>query len=358
MPPLNPPSQILDQEERLKAVDKSNMLGTIGRFPEMAREALSFKIEGPPQAGLPQNAVIAGMGGSGISAEILLGTYSGELSLPVLALRGYHLPGFAGPKTLVTAISYSGSTEETLSVLKSAEKQKAQIAVITSGGKLREIAESKNYSRLIVPAGLQPRAALGYLFFALLALFEAQKLLSVSAKDKEETIQQLFSLRENYAPSVPSSKNRAKQLAMKIAGKIPLVLGAEGITAAAAYRWKTQFNENSSAVAFCSQFPELNHNEIVGLDRLKRGEHNFALLVLREEKDHERIKKRIEITKSLLAAKLGGVIEVWAEGSSPLAKMFSLIFLGDYVSAYVAVLLGIDPSEIEVINRLKKELLR
>ena len=358
--------QILDNEEQIRSIDKSNMLGTISDFSAMVRRALSFKLEGALAPAI-QNVVIAGMGGSAVSGDILLGLYAQQLKLPVEVKRGYALPAHVGEKSLVVVISYSGNTEEALQVLKSAEKQspeairkggKAKIAVITSGGKLAEIAEKKKYPKIMIPADLQPRAALGYLFFALQTIFESTGLISVTAKAKEETVKILNRLTEEYAPSVPTIKNKAKQLAQKLFRKIPLILGAEGITWAAAYRWKTQFNENSSGMAFCSLLPEMNHNEIVGLNNLVRTNNDFVLIVLRDDKDNERIKKRIEITKSILAPKLAGIVQIEAEGVSSLAKMFSLILMGDFVSTYLAVLTGVDPAEIDIITRLKKELMR
>jgi len=349
--------QILDNEEQIRSIDKSNVLEAISDFSAMVRRALSFKLEGALAPAI-QNVVIAGMGGSAVSGDILLGLYAQQLKLSVEVKRGYSLPAHVGEKSLVVVISYSGNTEEALQVLKSAEKQKAKIAVITSGGKLAEIAEKKKYSRIMIPTDLQPRAALGYLFFALQTIFESAGIISVTEKAKEETVKILNRLAEEYAPSVPTIKNKAKQLAQKLFRKIPLILGAEGITWAAAYRWKTQFNENSSGMAFCSLLPEMNHNEIVGLNNLVRTNNNFVLIVLRDDKDNERIKKRIEITKSILAPKLAGIVQIEAEGVSPLAKMFSLILMGDFVSTYLAVLTGVDPAEIDIITRLKKELMR
>ncbi|MCX5750491.1 MAG: bifunctional phosphoglucose/phosphomannose isomerase [Candidatus Saganbacteria bacterium] len=338
-------------------LDKNNMLGTISNFGQMVKEGLGFQLQGKINKGI-KNVVVVGMGGSAISGELLLGLYKKELKLPVVLVKGYGLPGFVGINTLVVLISYSGNTEETLSALKEAEGKNAAIATITAGGKLRELGEKKGYPTIIVPGGQQPRAALPYLFFALHKVFEEAGLVTFSPKAAEETLGVIKKLEDSCNAGVPTRANQAKQLAMKLEGKTPLVYGSEGLTGAVAYRWKCQFNENSKILAFSNLFPEMNHNELVGLNELRREDCVFSMIILREEKDNERIKKRIEIAKSFLAAKLGGIIEIEAEGATPLAKMFSLILLGDYISTYLALLLGSDPTEIEILNRLKKEMTR
>jgi len=147
-------------------------------------------------------------------------------------------------------------------------------------------------------------------------------------------------------------------LAKKLVGKIPLIFGSVGTTGSAALRLKNQFNENSKVAAILSLFPELNHNEIVSLSTLRRDDHNFAWIVFRDESDNERVKKRIEITKSLIGRQLGGVNEIVTQGKSPLARILSSILFGDYLSVYLAILRGVDPTPVEVISRLKKELMR
>ena len=168
----------------------------------------------------------------------------------------------------------------------------------------------------------------------------------------------LKELNSEYGHKNPLRSNLAKQLARKIAGKTPIIFGSAGTTGSAALRFKDQFNENGKITAFNCVFPELNHNDIVNFAALKRGEHNFALIILRDSLDGERIKKRIEITKSIISNPFGGVNELFSQGRSALAKVMSLIIYADFLSVYSALLQGNDPSRIDPIIRLKKELSR
>ncbi len=229
---------------------------------------------------------------------------------------------------------------------------------MTSGGKLKELAEARKFPFYLIPAGLQPRAALPYLFIPLIVgLVKAGVVPDMSAEIKEAA-GLLAKLKDEYGPAKPARVNPAKQLAKKLAGRLPVIFGAGGTTGAAALRFKCQLNENGKVTALLNVFPELNHNEIVNLAALKREAHNFSLVVLRDEDDNERIKKRIEITKSLLVRQLGGVSEIASQGKGQLARLFSLVMFGDFVSVYTALLKETDPTPVEAIGRLKKELSR
>jgi glucose/mannose-6-phosphate isomerase len=160
-----------------------------------------------------------------------------------------------------------------------------------------------------------------------------------------------------YSSAQPRS-NPARQLAGKLKDRIPVILGTSQITGAAAYRFKCQLNENSKVTALVNVFPELNHNELVNLGAAKRGKHSFALVLLRSELESERMKKRIEITKSLIGGQLGGVNEIRAQGKNHLEQILSLILLADFTTVYLAMARGVDPTEVDVITRLKKELAR
>lgn len=255
-------------------------------------------------------------------------------------------------------LSYSGDTEEVLSVVREAEKRGATVICVTSGGKLKEITESKKYPLFLIPTGYQPRAALPYLLAPLIATLERLKVVPPVGEDIRETASLLQSLREEYGSAKPSRANSAKQLAKKLVGKIPFIFGSAGTTGAAALRFKTQLNENSKMTAVVNFFPELNHNEIVNISVLKKEAHDFSLVILRDEEDHERIKKRIEITKSLVSRQFGGTSEIASRGKCRLARIFSLIFFGDFVSVYLALLQEFDPTPVEIISRFKKELMR
>lgn len=351
----------LDNIEKIKEIDQSGMLTVVAETPQMLLDAyeLSSKVSLPRMRKINQ-IVVSGMGGSAIAGDIVSSLVS---SKAVYVNRDYKLPAWVGNTTMVAketlffALSYSGDTEETLSAIKEAAQRGLKIICITSGGKLKEIAESSGYPLYLIPSGYQPRAALPYLLVPLLKSLEEIGIISGIKDGVDESATLLRKLTEEYGIAKPLRSNLVKQLAKKLLWKIPIIFGTS-TTQAAGLRLKTQFSENSKVTALFNVFPELNHNEIVNLSVLKRGEHNFSALFLRDERDSERIKKRIEITKSLIGSQLGGVNEIWSNGKSSLARILSLIYFGDFLSVYLAILRGIDPTPVQVITRLKKELMR
>jgi len=347
-------NSVLDDRAKRSNIDKNDMLGVVASLPHMLPEAekigdlIDFR-----KIKKPNLIVVVGMGGSAIGGDIAASLFP---DIPIIVNRGYSLPRFVNDKTLLIAVSYSGNTEEVLFCLKEAKSVKLPVICITSGGKLAEIAEQEKYLLVEVKPGLQPRSALPYLCLPLLMILEKLGKEGNLKSQIKETIELLGTLREEYLRDERS--NEVKQLAKKLQGKLPLIFATQGNTEAVGLRLKTQFNENSKVTAHLSLFPELNHNEIANLAELRRGQHNFALILLRDEEDTVRVQKRIEITKSLIGANLGGANEIISRGRSRLARLFSLIFFGDFLTVYLAILLGVDPTPVEVIQRLKKEMLR
>jgi glucose/mannose-6-phosphate isomerase len=345
---------MIDDPKKIAELDRGGMLSLVAAMPEMLLQAekLSERLE-LPRIKKVESVVLAGMGGSAMGGEIARSLTS---DLPVLLNRFYSLPGFVNDRSLLIASSYSGDTEEVISCVKEARQKNIPVIVLTSGGKLAEIAEAEKYPKVIVPAGLPPRAALAYLTLPVLKVLEKLGYIKNLSSQLQDTGKLLGNLKDEYLRG--ERTNPAKQLARKLQDKVPIILASPGVTRAAGIRFRCQLNENSKMVAHLALFPELNHNEIVGLAQLKRGSHNFAVVALRDEEDHGRVHKRIEITKSLIGANLGGVNEVFSTGKSRLARLFSLIYLADFVSVYLALLQGLDPTPVEVISRLKKELQR
>lgn len=346
----------LDRDARIKEIDRSDMLGCVSSIPEMLEEALGFscslEVESQPEV---QNIVISGMGGSAISGDVIAGAFQEKVNAPIIVNRDYKIPGHIGGG-LFFAVSYSGNTEETLSSLDDAERRGMKIATISSGGRLSQISKQKGYPHIMVPPGVQPRAALPYLLTSILIVLEKTGILDGTSGAIKEAVKVLKPLREEYLKE--RKINPVKQLAQKLHDKIPLVYGCDGITGAAAKRFAAQLNENSKTVAHYAIFPELNHNEMVGLASLEREKHNFSLVILRDEGDYEKTKKRIEITKSLVSAGLGGITEITSSGKGELARILSLILYGDFLSVYLAILRGIDPTPVEIIEKFKRELAR
>lgn len=303
-----------------------------------------------------QNIVITGMGGSAIGGDILRSLAAQTAQVPVVVNRGYEVPRFVGPRTLFLAVTYSGNTEETLSSFEQARKQGAQIICLTSGGQLKELAGYYDYPCLTVPGGLSPRAATGYLFAPLALLLEKNGLIQGVTEDLRETVDVLYRLRDQLNPEAPVEGNPARAIARLMKGALPVIWGSTGLSETVAFRWKAQINENAKSPAYWAVLPELNHNEIMGFDEPRDIIKHLCLVILRDNGDHPRVLRRIEITKDLVKDKVKNLLEVQSSGRSWLARFYSLVYIGDYASTYLALEYGKDPVAIEAINHLKAEL--
>jgi len=335
------------------------MLGVVARLPEMVAEAERFSAGVTvTKKGEIDKVIVLGMGGSAIAGDLAADLLYKKCPVPIITNRQYTLPEYVSAKSLIIALSYSGDTEETLAAAREAERRKLPLICVTSGGKLKEIAEKGKYPIFLIPTGYQPRAALPFMLIPLLIALAKLGVIGAVDDDIKEAITLLQKLVNEYGLARPARNNPVKQAAKKMLGKAPIIFGSAGTTGGAATRIKTQLNENSKMTALVSLFPELDHNEIVNLADLKREAHNYSLLVLRDEDDNERVKKRIEITKSLVTRQVGGVSEIVSQGKGKLARLFSLIIYGDFLSVYLALLQGLDPTPVETIARLKREMAR
>ncbi len=352
----------LEDAAQRKALDPHDMLGLVLKFPQQSREAVfigkQFGPE-PPDRAEVREVVVTGLGGSAIGGEFARCLMDAYGSVPLIVNRDYTLPHFVGPQSLVVATSYSGNTEETLAAYGAASAAGTQRAVVTSGGKLRALAEADGAPLAIVPGGQPPRSATGYMFFPLLGYLAHRGLLDRDlTADLEETLAHIEVLAGELGPNVPTAQNPAKQLAVALHGKLPVIYGSQGYRGVVANRWKGQFNENSKLHAFANVFPEQNHNEILGWVLAKRQAQTWAVVFLRdpnEAQETPRIAHRIEVTKQLIASE-AEIHEVWAEGVSLLTRMFHLIYFADFLSVYLAYLDGICPTEMRSIDHLKAEM--
>ncbi len=348
----------LNDPDTIKSIDVFGMLDVISAFPAQCREAVSLaeslNIEASGSAF--SSVVMLGMGGSGIGGDIVKALLEPKAQVPVSVGKGYSLPGFVGADTLVFAISYSGGTEETLTTFRQAADIGSKVIAVTSGGSLEEEAKKRGFPIIKVPGGLQPRAALAYLSLTVVIALEKLGLLEDTRADIEETLGILEMMSEHMGAASPAGNNIAKQLAGRLFEKMPVIYGSEGTPAVAALRWKCQFNENSKVPAFWNQFPELNHNEIVGWQELGEVAKKCCLITLRSPGENPRTRKRIEISLPLLEGEVGESLQVWSEGDSELARLYSLIYLGDFTSVYLAILNDVDPTPVERIKLLKEKL--
>jgi len=341
--------------EEIAKYDASGMLDRILHLPSQIEHAVtiargtSFKL-----ADNFSNICLAGMGGSAIGGYIARACFSDIITIPFAVNRFYSFPKYVNENSLVIACSYSGDTEETLSAYDDARAKGARIVCVTAGGILAERARRDGYSAIVLPGGYPPRSALGYLTVALLYILFFARLIADPETDMRETIAVLRKLAEEYHPGVVS--NRAKEIAYLLHGKIPLIYTSAGNFEPVALRWKCQLEENSEMLGFSNVFPELNHNEIMGWGPLAEVNRVFQPVYLRDPQMHPAVLKRMQVTKTILERHSDEVIEVASTGSSLLARMFSLIFLGDMVSLYLAILNRVDPTAIANIDFIKKSL--
>jgi glucose/mannose-6-phosphate isomerase len=300
------------------------------------------------------NIVFAGMGGSALGA--LLSTTWPGYNVPFEICRDYDIPGYVGPGTLFIASSYSGNTEETLSALAQAEECRAVIVVIAGGGKLAQIAKEKNYPLALLPPAAQPRFAALSGLKALVCILQKAGL--VDQSDAEATIHQSsLSLREavkEWLPTVPTKSNLAKQLALEVIGKSPVVY-AGPLLFPAAYKWKISFNENAKNIAWCNQYPEFNHNEFLGWTS-HPVDKPYTVIDLRSKFEHERVQKRFEVSDRLLSGKRPAAHIVEAQGEDILEQLLWTVALGDFVSLYTAILNGLNPTPVDLIEKFKTNL--
>jgi glucose/mannose-6-phosphate isomerase len=314
-----------------------------------ARSAISLTSDGVG------SIVLTGMGGSAIAGDLLRSYLAEELRIPFLVNRSYTLPGLVDRNSLVIVSSYSGNTEETMAAYRDAIRRKASVLCITTGGEAERLARKHGHSCIIVPSGLQPRAALGYSFFPLLVAFSRMGYIKPRPADIRETVAALKKKSRIYA-DLKSTENSALHLATRLQGKLPVIYSASDRLDAVNVRWRGQICENSKQLAFGHLLPEMNHNEIVGWKVDRELMKKIAVVFLRDVDTHPRVRVREELTKGILRKKASTVLEVWSEGASLLARIFSLVYAGDWVSYYLAILNNENPTPVRVIDYLKGEL--
>jgi glucose/mannose-6-phosphate isomerase len=340
--------------EAIEALDSERLLDDILGLPAQLADAL-WRVE---SAGLeahdsPGGLVVAGMGGSAIGGDLARAALGDQASRPILAARGYGLPPWTTPDTTILCASYSGDTEETLACYESAGALGAHRVVVTTGGRLAELARADGVGVIPLPGGFQPRAALAYL---LVASLEVAALCGAGprlAAEIDVATGHLDTLAGEWGPDA-GEDSLAKSLARSLHGTVPLIAGA-GLTSALAYRWKTQINENAKLPAFCGELPELDHNEIAGWDGAA-ALAPFSAIFLYDCDSHPRLGTRIELTRERIAPMARFTSVVSTRGESALERVCSLVLLGDLVSLYLAVLAGVDPTPVVALVQLKQAL--
>lgn len=320
----------------------------INAFTEHLSEALeigrSTKLN-PCQKEI-RNVLICGLGGSGIGGTIVTDLVSPNVRVPICATKDYSIPNFVDEHTLVIASSYSGNTEETLFALEKCQAKGAEIACVSSGGKLTEIAQEKGYNFIPIPAGQPPRAMFGYSFTQLFFFFKHYGLIDNSFEaDFEKSIELLNNRKEHI-------QIEAQKLADKMYQQTAVIYTAHGFEGVGV-RFRQQINENSKMLCWHHVIPEMNHNELLGW---RTNTDNLAVVYFRNKCDYSRNQVRININKEVIAKYTSNITEIWSEGDSPLQNTLYHIHLGDWVSWYLSVKNNVDAIEIDVINFLKGEL--
>jgi glucose/mannose-6-phosphate isomerase len=351
---MNP--SILDKIEEIKRIDSSNMLSFLeniaDHYKKAERNAKRILVTYPR----PSNIIIAGMGGSAIGGELLKDWIKNKLEIPIEIIRDYSLPNYANKDTLVFVLSYSGETEESLSAFLHALKKGCMLFCISSGGNLIKYAKRAKVPYIEVPTGIPPRAALPYLFTSLLVTIE--KLCEIPDVYKElfEAIGVLNQISSANSCKIQIKDNFSKKLAIRIGDTVPVVYG-HGLFTGVARRFKQQFNENSKIPSRWDTFSELNHNEIVGWEQPNKFSKIYSKIFLRDKNEYRQISSRIDLTIDLLSEP-SRAFEVWSKGDTALAKMLSLVCIGDFTSIYHAILNRIDPTPVKTINQLKEKIER
>lgn len=344
--------------KNIQRLDQSDMLALLLSFP------LQFKVSEE----LAKNAnilfskrdlnkvVFAGLGGSAIGADLVRSYLYYESKIPISVAREYDLPNCVDSSTLVFISSYSGNTEETLSAYHQAQEKRANIIVVSSGGALKEAANKDKVTFIEIPKNLPPRCALGYLSITPLSILSRLGLIKEVDSAIAQAAQVLEKLKLKLAPQVAHKENIAKYIAQKLLNKMAIIYAPAINFDVAATRFRGQLAENSKALASSHVFPEMNHNEIVGWQNPKKLFKNFVVIMLKDKGVNGRVKKRMEITADILKKEGVEVLEIQSAGEDLLSRIFSLIYIGDFISLYLAILYGIDPTPVDKVTYLKNQL--
>jgi len=353
-----PAAARLDDPVRHAQFDPGGMHGAIGSLAAQLREAPRL-VEQVKWAAFkpttPAGICLCGMGGSAIGGDLARAYWEYESPVPFIIVRNDRLPAHINRFWLVIASSYSGNTEETLSATEEARHRGCRVLAITTGGRLQEMAYKEGWPLIVLPGGLSPRAALGYSFGPVMLALARWGIVPDRTDLIDMAAEFLDGRTAQFDRQRPLADNIAKQVAAVLENHVTCVYGSSGSTDVLAYRFKGQLCENAKVPAFANALPELNHNELVGMDGYKGG-GTLALVVLRSADDSPRAAVRLDWIIRRLSARGILVISPMAAGANRLVRMLSLVQVGDYVSYHLAILNGCDPTPVAVINDLKSQL--
>jgi len=344
--------------KKIKRIDKQNMFKVLSDFPMQICETIdlskSIKADKINTKSI-RNIIITGLGGSAIGGDLIRSYLSEEISIPVFVNRNYSLPAFANKNTLAILSSYSGNTEETISAFKDARKNNCQIICISSGGEIEKLAKRNKCTFIKVPGGLQPRCALGYSFFTLLMLFVKLKLIKDKSFEINDVIINLEESLKEFS-DLTVENNEALVIAGFLKDRLPIIYSSVDKLDVVNLRWRGQISENAKILAYGNLYPEMNHNELVGWNLNKDVLQKIVVIFLIDSEDNSRILHRMEISENILKKYTKDILIIQSECKTRLGRIFDLIYLGDWVSYYLAILNGVNPTPVDAISYLKKEL--
>ena len=348
----------LDAPDIYERLDPAGLYGRIAALPSQIDEAwhAARVLELPDAFRAAERIVVLGMGGSGIGGSLLraLALDLGART-PVDVVRGYELPAFVDERSLVIASSNSGNTEEVMSTFGAARVAGAKCIAITTGGRLLAAARESGAPGLTFAWAREPRAALGWSFASLLAICGRLGLMPDVEVDVVPALAEMRALVTQIGRDVPEASNPAKQLARRLSGKLPVFVAAQAL-APVAYRWRTQVNENAKSWAMADELPEMNHNAPLGYGAPANVAAAMHVVLLRQASIHARTSRRVDLTLEQLRAAGVAAEVIDVPGSSVLAQMLWAIQLGDFVSYYLGLLYGVDPSEMRALEWIKSRL--
>jgi glucose/mannose-6-phosphate isomerase len=334
-------------------IDSLSMWQVTAGLPEQVAEALETgrSVQSLPDGAGVEAVAVLGMGGSGIAGDVLAAAAAGSSRVPVSVVKSYELPAWVGPRTLVFAVSCSGNTEETLSTTEAAWAAGARVVVVASGGELTQLASEHGSPVVSVPSSIpQPRGAIGATAVPLLVVADRMGLLPGATEQVSDALTQLIRRRDQLI----GADSPAAEIARRIDRTIPLVHGAQGLSSVAASRWKTQVNENAKSPAMWAAQPELCHNEIAGWGQFGDVTRQVITAVaLRSSDEHPQVARRFDYVAEVLREVVADVIEIWAEGATPMARFFDHVLVGDFVSLHLADRDGVDPGPVPILTELK-----
>ncbi|MHA2175580.1 MAG: bifunctional phosphoglucose/phosphomannose isomerase [Candidatus Hodarchaeales archaeon] len=351
----------LENLSEFTKLDTQNMFEMVFKWPELIQEVYSTDISIPSTIEIGKyklkykvqisHVMICGMGGSAVSGDYIKTYFEKSLTTPFTVQRNYYLPKYVDSSSLVIVISYSGNTEETISSLISAIKSGCPIVFIGTGGKIGEFCSKTGIPFFKIPSGYQPRASFPLLLFPILKILKLMKIIQFKDSILTEIIEQLKTLRMAFMVQQEGEKNYSKTIALKLFNKIPIIWSSH---LCVANRFKNQINENSKQLALAEELPEFNHNHIIGFEGLSR-DNPYIIVAYRFPSEHPNVSLRYEISKGIIENKVE-IIELKIQNGDLLTQLVNATYIGDYISMYLAILNGKDPSTVESIDFLKKEL--